>query len=109
MNNIEQKNAIMRMKENMGLPYLYPGHVAYETGTNVSQANLNNTFIQLVDNDLVIENKLANDFNYTIGPKPYNEAAIDGADDGYKTWGSFNAYELSVLHKKELSMQDSLT
>lgn len=99
----------MRLHENIGLPYAYPGHVQYETGTNISQTNINNTFIQLVDNDLYIENKLANDYAYTIGPKVYNKDVVDQAEDGYKTWGSFNSAELSVLHKVDLSLKDSLT
>lgn len=109
MNNIAQKNAIMRLNENIGLPYLYPGHIAYETATNISQANLNNTFTQLVDNDLYIENKLANDYAYAIGPKAYSKDAVDAADNGYKTWGSANSYELSILQKIELPLQESLT
>ena len=99
----------MRLSENIGLPYSQTGHVQYETGTNISQANINNTFIQLVDNDLYIENKLANDYEYLIGPKVYNKDVVDAADNGYKTWGSFNSAELSILHKEELDIQQSLT
>lgn len=109
MNNINQKNALMREHESIGLPYAYAGHVGYESATNISQTSLNNTFQQLVDNDLYIENKLANDYAYQIGPKPYNESKIAEADDGYKTWGPAGSYELSIVQKNELSLQESLT
>lgn len=54
----------MRLEESVGLPYYNPGHITYETATNISQTNINNTFAQLVDNDLYIESKLANDYGY---------------------------------------------
>lgn len=50
-----------------------------------------------MDNDLYIENKLANDYAYQIGPKPYNESKIAEADNGYKTWGPAGSYELSIV------------
>ena len=97
------------------LPYSDISHIRYAENTIVTSMRLNNTFGQLVDNDKYIANTLCELSNTSIGPRYYDPddaasvAELENGPNGYKAWQTGSSDELSIVHKVDKRIQDSVT
>ena len=111
MNNIEQKNVIYSLNRKKQMPYRKSGHVVYNSGdahystNNVNFSNLNNSFQQLLDNDLYIENYL-NGKSSSVGPKSRDN--MDTDVNGTKYWGDAQNDDIEILRKEQLGIADTV-
>lgn len=110
MNNIARKNIIYNLSANSDMPYqkiqdieIKPDQIIY--------SSINDTFNKLVDNDLYNEKSIINDGNYIYGVKNYDDE-IDLKPADYKFFQKdllSNDNDISILHKKVFSLQESLS
>ena len=108
MNNINQKNTVLSFNEKNSLPY-GEYDVKYQNGTAIDSINLNNTFNQLVENDLYIEKQLTFLSDYQVGPKVFDGSISTTQVDGYKYWAGLDEdANLSILHKANEELSNTL-
>lgn len=98
MNNLTYKNIISEDNKDNQLPY-GERDLKYSNSMGINSLNLNNSFQQLRDNDLFVQDNLNQLSGGQIGPKNY-DSQVDDFFDGYKYWYGTDASEpLSILHK----------
>ena len=113
MNNRPLKTAIYQEARRNDLPYAedqsirYSGHSA-----SLPSTRLNNSFAQLLDNDIYLEQQLNHVSSYNVGPKDTNDTEqIYLSDEGLKVWDVDEIGETGILKiqkKKDKSLQQSL-
>ena len=106
MNNIPQKNIIFENSRNNGLPYYNAGNIQYVGGQNINFATLNNTFQQLIDNDLYAENRIRNYAEQIVGPKSSDPSAVYAGSEGYKAF-SDDGVRMHIYRKHENPLSSS--
>lgn len=104
MNNIRQKNVIYSARKHNSLPYSYKD-TKYNSRQIVNSITINNTFRQLRDNDLFLENQMKMEQNYHVGPKSYNDESLANQANGYKMW-SDNYDTIEIYRKQNLPLKD---
>lgn len=110
MNNQKQKSLICKNDPHMGMPCSGVENVKYySSDSSIPALRLNNTFQQLLDNDIYLENSLNNLSSYIPGPKAYDEAAIEAGAEGYKVWGPEADTQLSILRKVDVPLEDTIS
>lgn len=105
-NNKQAKNIIYSLDKKQLIPYQSIKNIQY-TGTdgNITAARINNSFQQLLDNDLVLQNQFKNMESFSPGPKNYDAESINNAGNGYKAWKNNIESDIQILRKayKDLS------
>lgn len=89
------------------MQYPQPDNIQYTDG-HVTAIRVNNSFNQLVENDIFNENALNWISACCPGPKRYDETDFDTAINGYKAWRKLPDEDLAILHKVEQDLSSSL-
>ena len=100
MNNVGQKNEIFKTKRYSEIPYRYADTVNFGYSQNINSGVINNTFQQLLDNDLYVENAIRDYATSQVGPKGDDPEEIRNAYDGYKVL-SDDTTQVFVLRKED--------
>lgn len=108
MNNIRQKNVILGMHHQTGIPYGSSEYVnQYSDCQNMTHVDINNAMRQLLDNDLFIERELNQTSSYTVGPKP--QGGMESGTDGYKAFGDVqNSETLDILRRVDCPLSGTI-
>lgn len=113
MNNFQQKKIIANIKTNKDMPYQYESDVSLKTNQNIYAATLNNTFQQLVDNDLFNERHLIAYTNNKYGAKISSDIDWYSAENGTKVFdiniSNLNNSQLQIYRKAEATLSGTLT
>lgn len=111
MNNFQQKNIIANIKNNKDLPYQNGSDVFLKTNQNINAITLNNTFQQLVDNDLFNERHLIVYNNSSYGAKISSDideySALNGTKIFDKNISNLNS-SLEIYKKVEQPLSSTL-
>ena len=102
MNNFQQKKIIANIKNNKDIPYQNTSDVSLKTNQNIHAVTLNNTFQQMVDNDLFNERHLIAYNNNSYGAKISADIDEYSAEDGTKVFdqGISNLNSSLQIYKK---------
>lgn len=102
MNNFQQKKIIANIKNNKDIPYQNTSDVSLKTNQNIHAVTLNNTFQQMVDNDLFNERHLIAYNNNSYGAKISADIDEYSAEDGTKIFdqGISNLNSSLQIYKK---------
>ena len=102
MNNFQQKKIIANIKNNKDIPYQNVSDVSLKTNQNIHAVTLNNTFQQMVDNDLFNERHLIAYNNNSYGAKISADIDEYSAEDGTKIFdqGISNLNSSLQIYKK---------
>ena len=102
MNNFQQKKIIANIKNNNDIPYKNTSDVSLKTNQNIHAITLNNTFQQMVDNDLFNERHLIAYNNNSYGAKISADIDEYSAEDGTKIFdqGISNLNSSLQIYKK---------
>lgn len=88
------------------MPYSDISQMEYHDA-NLINTRVNNSFVQLYDNDKYIENQLRQLNEYNIGPKKFDEIAEKNSQNGSKFW-KLDGDKLMILRKHNLNIQETL-
>ncbi len=102
MNNFQQKKIIANIKNNKDIPYQNVSDVSLKTNQNIHAVTLNNTFQQMVDNDLFNERHLIAYNNNSYGAKISADIDEYSAENGTKIFdqGISNLNSSLQIYKK---------
>jgi hypothetical protein len=108
MNNIRQKNVILGMRHQTGIPYGSSEYVnQYSDCQNMTHVDVNNAMRQLLDNDLFIERELNQASSHTVGPK--SQSGMESGSDGYKAFGDVqNSETLDILRRVDRPLSGTI-
>lgn len=114
MDNRDYKSLRLDAAKLNTLPYPDEATVRYAGGTSINAQRLNNTFNQLADNDRFVANQLIALSGAVAGPDYYNPGSpsskfkMESALDGYKAWQNGSNDDLSIIHKIDRDLQNSV-
>ena len=75
--------------------------------SNLINSRVNNSFVQLYDNDKYIENQLKLLDEYNVGPKKFDKTVEKNSQNGSKFW-KLDGDKLMILRKHNLNVQETL-
>ena len=113
MDNLIQKNIILGDQEVTERPYLLKDNVQLpnprlQNFPDTYEVDLNNSFHQMVDNDLYNENKIVRLAGYKEGLKPGDPQSVLDGPDGYKFARDEDGI-LEIYRKIQVPIQETLS